>query len=48
MAIIGRLLRIIEEREALLNRYSPDELSDIKRTTPPYTYSRHRPKPSST
>ncbi|MGC9180830.1 MAG: DUF86 domain-containing protein [Vulcanisaeta sp.] len=30
MAIIGRLLRIVEEREALLNRYSPDELSDIK------------------
>ncbi|MGC8608086.1 MAG: type VII toxin-antitoxin system HepT family RNase toxin [Vulcanisaeta sp.] len=30
MAIISRLLRIVEEREALLNRYSPDELSDIK------------------
>jgi uncharacterized protein YutE (UPF0331/DUF86 family) len=30
MAIIGRLLRIVEEREALLNRYSPDELGDIK------------------
>ncbi len=30
MAIIGRLLRIIEEREALLNRYSPDELGDVK------------------
>ncbi|WP_243675874.1 hypothetical protein [Vulcanisaeta distributa] len=30
MAVIGRLLRIIEEREALLDRYSPNELSDIK------------------
>lgn len=30
MAVIGRLLRIIEEREALLNRYSPDELGDVK------------------
>ncbi|WP_256359238.1 hypothetical protein [Vulcanisaeta sp. JCM 14467] len=30
MAIIRRLLRIIEEREALLDRYSPDELIDVK------------------
>ena len=30
MAIIRRLLRIIEEREALLDKYSPDELTDVK------------------
>ena len=30
MAIIRRLLRIIEKGEALLDRYSPDELTDVK------------------